>query len=1839
MSPSQKKTSPFRPKVKGMNTDTMSIVRILIVSIVLFIFIAPIATSFEPTSVVSQFEQPSIPAQEELLYQYSLPDTNIPIAIGEVDGNRGFAYILEDESRLYFVDLVQDISTFIDLPAGAKANGGYMIGHDVDLDGSDEFFLRNYVDPTYYILMVDINDATVSQYPMPFIFPGVVGFGIFNGDAYPDLVIQNLNNRDNFITFDVITNTTIGAFQVDYCYGVTVGRFTPSSEDSIALFNTLGTSGQRNITVVEADGTQVVNILTATSVQDIITFKYGAGLDELATIASNGFVNVYNGLTLGVIYSEYVDPASSSQRFIETGDFNADSQDDLVVISRDQEMAYFRDGINGLSIRNVTNVYTYSQKNIAVGYMDHDAIQDITVGTTLGGLGTIRGSDGAYSNLEYLIDVQLSAAHQIISYDANFDNREDVFCRILGDVFLVLSDRAPPEIIPLPIDPVHPTILDDFITVEIEVHESSDIEYADIWMKPPGSVFWFQPQEEMYVSHTAGVYYAFIGDLQPGEYEYYIEVQDSYLNAGELGNVTHPLIFTVAGDFVWQLDKSNTNFVHRRFHQSDIGNLSDGRPVIYTLERYFGNDDLTLMKYSRGGGVYDSLTIGNPGKFTFDNYVVFTAMLDGDNIADIVVLDYHWDSGGHLRYNVFHGDTFTLMGNGTAPTPYKSFNYLDVYDDDGDGNEELFLVSDTNPMHIAKMDSDLSWTIQNLPFDSDSRYGVRGFSVANGHIAVIRGDERIDILTTDLVYSHSLDISMSGYSNMDTIGVRSLHNATTGEDHFVAGFNYWDATDPTGRVYIFDSTTTNLNNTPVYEIVHQDIAFMYPADVSGDESDELFITMPTGELLLTDPSSTLSIIWTTMITGATPLSATIADFDGDTLDEFILFTDQDELLTQVSFSGEVEWTVVVGEVRNPLLLGDIDLIPGEEIAAFPFSTVTSFSLGAIRNLDSHYRLVVSTELASPDVVQGNIFDANVTVVNVYGETIRDASVYLTTHYMTPGGPAIDTFALYFGWGTGKYWGDTDAGWPMGLTNLSVIVDHDFYHTYEETYVDAVTVWSNLHVSVNAPPFVSQGENMTIEAWVFDNRDLIVDDATVTITFGGLGQAATQTGPLYLVYYPEVQLEPGFHWASAEANHPYALSTGIGEQGINVRIEAASLIVNTDFPVVIEQNALVSAWFNITDQYGSPVTGAIVSLVSGPTGFELVESSVPGSYEFTHLANMGIGNQSYELRIERQHIFGDIITEVEFEVFGRLVPNVFYDTRVAGGSDFVISIFVKDQYGPVFVGTSVTIDINGTLYHAAHTTSGIPEYNMWVTADFLLGPNNFTVYVDAAYANETYTGVYTIHSFSDVSTDTELFSSEGWVLTQGDQTEIALHFIDWADRPVSGATVTVFVKALSYNLLESSPGVYAAMVSTAGWLPGEYEYVVSVVHPDVETGDLINGSLMVLGQIEFGVIYSPEAPIQGQELLVIITAVDGYGNPVPDLDVFIEFMGLSPMPAYQTDVIGEYVVSIPHVPSTAGYGDFTLGITATGEFVTESVDTSNIITIAPATPNFAMSTNSLSLGAGASFVLSLIGMVIYFRMASSIRVEEESVDSRQKSIKNMDRLYLLIVLVSGAGLVGSYTMYTAGNYAVALVLTVALLGCSVLLYGLWLYRDATAAMLVRGSLSRRRMVLGLWHLVFVPLVIFMILVYGVEIDWFKAYIIDQSFTIGTISVPTIMTTIFTAYMSSILVVVVNLYREVNKGLKKVVNMEEAGTPASVVEDEKKIMVGRFSSSIRIKFLMFLVVVGATTVMSMDFLASWELGVIVLLPVAFLVVIPFISSKIIQVFSRMTRGKVSAASIDT
>ncbi|MDH4213773.1 MAG: hypothetical protein OEV85_07620 [Candidatus Thorarchaeota archaeon] len=1832
-----KRESRFRPKSEPMTSNNLGMIRLLSLFFISFMLVAPIIlSSLSPTST-SYLEEGAgfIPSQS--LLHYSLPGaSNIQITTGTVQGYQGLAYVIDDEDRLYFVDILNDVSFDIALPTGDQGLGSGIVGYDVDNDGDSEFLIRNYVNPQYYILVVDIDDATVLQYPIPFNYPAAVGFGNFNGDAFPDVVIKNTNNNDNFMTLDLTSNVTIGLFNVDYSYvDIVVGKFASPTEDSIALANQAGTTSHRNLTLVAANGTQLDYTMLSAAVQDMVTFDWLGGLEEIATIQSNGDLVVYSGPTLAPSFAPVnVDPLVSSYRTIQTGDFNLNPQDDLVIISRNQEKAYFRDGNLGFAIRETSGIYLSSIKRQDVGRMDSDELDDLATGTMDGGLGIIRGADGKRAYTEYLIDVRsVSSSYQIEAIDANFDSRVDVICRVLGDVYLLLSDSTPPDVLQLPIDPAHPTILDDYVTVKVQIDEASEIEYADIFMRVGGSGIWVQPQEEMYASHSEGLYYAFIGNLQSGIYEYYMEFQDTYLNTMNLGNSTHPLNFTVAGHFVWQVDRSSTDYVTSRAHQSDLGNLSDGQKVIYTIEKEMGVEDLTLTQYSSSGTVLDTVTIVNTGN-VWEYFEVYTAMLDGDNVADIIILDYYYKSGSFLGYHVFHGNDLSLIDEGICPFPYKSFNYLGVIDDDGDGNQELLLVSDTTPLSLIKMDSDASWSkVDLVGVDVPRSYSVINSPTAgDGYIAILRSNLEIDIHNAgDLSFIRSLDVGLSAYSDQVPVGLWSRYDSFNNREEFVAAVNYWNGSDPTGRIFIFDSTTTNVNDTPYYAIPHQDIEYVFAHNTGGSSTDELFILLSSGELLLTSADISLSTLWVTPITSATPLSATVADFDGDNQDEFVLFTDQDERLTSVSFGGEVEWTVKVGEVRNPLVIGNIDMVPGVEIATYPFASINRMILGAVRNLDSSYLLDVSMSYSSTDLIQGESVQVNVTVLNIYGEVIDDANVFVTSHYFVPEGPSANTYGFYYWEGAGKYSAVLDVSWPIGTVSLSIAVDNGFYHLFNMFYSDVFIVRSELHVDLQVPDIVQQGANTSFRAIVFDNRGGVVEGATVTISIDSVVYATTAIEKSHILDIPEVQLEAGIHVVVARANHPYALAVGMIAKAFIVQVLTENLVISTNFPATVQQDEPLDAWFNITDAYGHPIISAVVTLRSGPKVFALIESSTNlGSYRFTHSMNLGIGDHSFDLNVDTPNIVGPPATVISFEVYGELEPNVFYETRVEGGSMFEVHVFVKDKYGPVFIGTSVTIEINGTRYTQINS-AGDPDYNLTMLADFLMGPNNFTIYVNATYASP-WMEIFRIRAYTDASASAAIVSTNGWTILQGDRTRLELTLRDWLDRPVSGATVSFYVKALAYNLIEITPGFYAVNVSTVGWAPGKYEYTAAVNHEDIQTGDPIRGNITVLGVLEFFVDFNTEIPTQGDSLLISVSVIDAYGNPVPGLEVYITIMNMPTMRAEETDLVGLYIVFIEHLPITEGYGTKDILVMASGEFV-QSSETTDTFYLYVANPDIGvMDAQTVASFAGISFAVSLIGMFIYFRISPSLRRTGTSKEELRKSVKRMDRLYLMIVFASALGILTSWGFNSIGDYAGALILTVALLGASVLLYGLWLYRDAVSAVMIRGTLSRKRMFAGLWHLFFVPVVIIMILNYGTEIDWFKANMIDQAFEVAGISIPSIMTTIFVAYVSSILVVVVNLYREVSSGLKKLKKMQDANTPGPIIEDEKDTMINRYSSSIRIKFLMFLVVVGAAAVTTMDFLQSYELGVIVLMPVAFLVVIPFISSKIVQAVNRASNIRV-------
>ena len=1005
-------------------------------------------------------------------------------------------------------------------------------------------------------------------------------------------------------------------------------------------------------------------------------------------------------------------------------------------------------------------------------------------------------------------------------------------------------------------------------------------------------------------------------------------------------------------------------------------------------------------------------------------------------------------------------------------------------------------------------------------------------------------------------------------------------------------------------------------------------------DIDADGMDEMIAISTAGVASLIEFHPTLSIEWNTTISDSNPTVSLVTDFLGEGVDQLALFTDEDERLTIIDFTGKVHRDLYIGEVRGAFAIGNVDAGNGNEIAAFPIIKEGEAVLGVVRDLDWYYRLNVTVEYTPTELNQTQELYSEVNVTNIYDELVEDSMININVHYNLENESHTFTDGYFYNDSSFAYQTRFPATWPIGVANISVIVSHDFYHSWYMFYPDALTIKSQLIVEVHTPEVVAQGDDQYIEIWVRDSMGTTVTDANVSITIDTGQFSPTLIEPFYVYDNTNVTLPAGDYQVVAEAEHTFATADSNTTVPFRVQTITEDLVIIDDLPRDLKQLEWTHAWFNITDAYGYVITAADVSLRAGPVEYPM-EELAPGCYRLSSPFDITIGEHSFDLNVKKHGFENPVATTVNVTVTGELFPGIFYEPNVESGGNLLIEISMKDQMGPVIAGTSVIIEVGGVNYTATQHSTYATEFNVSIPVNVGAGRNTFRVFSFATYATKVDVRFRVFYVHSDLEVIVE--SSLDWEIVQGDTTEISAFMRDWLDIPVNVSSATLFIGTSAYTLLHIGPGMYSVMVSTSGWEPGFYNYTVFVQDLYVTQIEPESGELMVRGELSFSVEVITVDPRINSVLEVEVSVIDKYNNPVPGLDVRVEIEGVL-AEVFDTDEPGRYFAVFERAPDI-GWGTYNIVVTAENEFCIPGENTATTVLLSAEIPEIPLDVETYGLSAGAAFLFSILGLFMYFKMASSMRVQEETSDTIKKSVTQMDRLYLLIVGVTGAAAVTSVYAYISASYEIAVILAISILGLSILLYGLWLYRDSVASILVYDKLGRRRMIMGLWHLVFLPATIFMILVYGAGIQWFNQYVVNTSFDIGGISIPRITTTIVTSFLSSILVVVFNVYREISQGVKKLDRMEEAGTPQEVMAEERTLLVQKTSSSIRIKFLLFLVVIGGATVLSLDFILSqYSILLIVLIPVLFLVIIPFVSSKILQAFGFM-KSKVTGDGMDS
>ncbi|MHA2071037.1 MAG: hypothetical protein ACW985_04565, partial [Candidatus Thorarchaeota archaeon] len=794
-----------------------------------------------------------------------------------------------------------------------------------------------------------------------------------------------------------------------------------------------------------------------------------------------------------------------------------------------------------------------------------------------------------------------------------------------------------------------------------------------------------------------------------------------------------------------------------------------------------------------------------------------------------------------------------------------------------------------------------------------------------------------------------------------------------------------------------------------------------------------------------------------------------------------------------------------------------------------------------------------------------------------------------------------------------------AGLPLGMYNVTIGISHDYMMTQSLSLELYVKGYASVDLSITPSPVLNQ-HNVTFDFTITDVYGNPLSGFDYALDFAGIYNASGTSLTHKISWEVDPSFIPGSYWLNLTVQSTLILRT---THNININVQGivAAQIMQPTPSSTFAQGDTINFVVRVRDNATSYITGATVTLYLHGTTYPLTETSV-GIYEINVATSaLPLGEYSAQITVSGAFMETQQLSR-GFDIIGDAIVRVDTDPLVVlNYENATFTIAVEDQYGNPIGDYNYILDFGGH-----YSLSGTSDYFKLIwTFIPQLTPSSYLLNVTISGPHIPTSSTTLLIGVKSQVNATVLSPIANTTFVQGTNPIIfKADLRDMLDNVMDGGSVSVLIHDSFFVLTDHGNGTYTRIVSTAGWAGGDYNYTLMFSHPYLAQDSSVRGLVGVLAELQFNVKFLPEAPQQGELLNITLDVTDKYGNPVSDLDITVTFQHI-PRQAEETSQSGFYFVS--YIVASQGYGFENISIVAEGIMcVSFTGQVLNEVEVIVAVPQIALTVESFGPLFGVSFLISFIGLLIYFRISSGLSITRGSEENLLRGLRKLDYLYGAVVALAGLTIFHSYVLSGAGEYGLAVAESILVLGISLILYGIWLYRDSSSSILSTQKIGRRRMLLGLWHLIFVPIVIVQIFDWGQHIEWMKYYVLDNVFHLGELRVPTIMMTIFAAYISSIVIVVLNVYREIRKGLSRINEMAVLGTPPIVVEQECVDLVENLGSSIRMKFFMFLVVLAGTTVLTMDFLRSYSLGVIVLLPVVFLLVIPYASSKMAKGLSR-------------
>ncbi len=835
--------SRFRPTVREVSGSHSQLLKWSVVFITILFLLIPASdvSMVQPVSIEDAIPMDNSFSTSSNFIRVKLPYQVFSFAPGTIPIGSGFAFVHGDTIR--FKDPINQLDDSLSIGLG-DAFYETLTGMDIDNDGYTEFLFIMYNSTTADedLVIADFDASSVTKYNCPILGAKDIIFGNFTADTQTDVAIYNM---DSIARIDLSDGSQIGP---PYGVGTEIkkaitGNFSVSSQNEIAILSTDWGSQKVTIETITGDGIQLRwNEYPEQSIaSDMVRHSRRNELDDIAitlinqNVGMSELVGVY-GNNLSTIFIKKI-PEYHGEVYVKTGHFNDDSIEDLVVVPGMRYKAWFYDGNLGTLLRySQEEVTCYWARGFDVAVLDSDSYTDLAIEGPRGQLTLIRGSNGVTG---YEENRQPGPFYQVTTFDINEDGREDIIT-LMDTVSILLSDTETPNVALDPLYPIHPTIYDTYLKIELTANDNVRVDRATIFMKTAtgAPLTAFIPNEMIRAPNDKYIYIT--TDLLPGEYLYYIEVIDSYLNSFSYGNETNPETLNVEDHFADGFF-FNATIDHAMGHVLAVGNNSAGDQLLHIVTSGSTLRMASLRTFTPNGTVVSELSIENTT--SYDTYEVYVGMHDGDSILDPVVIRYNYT---HTVFYILHGNDLTSWKN----VSYKAIPILEggafsVFDDDLDGFDEIhYLEGDYAAPTIRRIEHDFSSAITNSLSPNGGALGIAYATIVGTRpqIGILRENNRVDIHQAfNLTLLKTLDYSSPGSTLEDMpLGIISFVNSSHTSEQFLVGYSGWSGDTPTVYFCFVDNQTEVVGNAPFTELLGDHIKGVYPYDVDGDWIDELF---------------------------------------------------------------------------------------------------------------------------------------------------------------------------------------------------------------------------------------------------------------------------------------------------------------------------------------------------------------------------------------------------------------------------------------------------------------------------------------------------------------------------------------------------------------------------------------------------------------------------------------------------------------------------------------------------------------------------------------------------------------------------------------------------------------------------------------------------------------------------------------------------------------------------------------------------------------------------------------------------------------------------------------